>query len=139
MELQSLNYEPNTILVSLDVKSLYPNIPIDESVQVILKFIEEQHSPQHPPLCILKQLLIFVLHYNCFNFGDLFFLQVHGIAMGTKLAPNYANLFMADFETKHVFNYPLKPVYYRRYIDDIFFIWNHSATELTSFIDHLNS
>ena len=59
--------------------------------------------------------------------------------MGTKLAPNYANLFMADFENKFVFNYPIQPTYYRQYIDDIFFIWEHSTTELQQFIDHLNS
>lgn len=59
--------------------------------------------------------------------------------MGTKLAPNYANLFMTDFETKHVFTYPLQPTYYRRFIDDIFLIWDHSLAELNNFIDHLNS
>ena len=93
----------------------------------------------HPPIYILNTLLSFVLNYNCFNFGDLFFLQVHGIAMGTKLAPNYANLFMSDIETKHVFSYALQPSYYRRYIDDIFLIWDHSSEELDGFIDHLNS
>jgi len=46
---------------------------------------------------------------------------------------------MANFETEHMFNYPLQPAYYHRYIDDIFLIWNHQASELTSFIDHLNS
>jgi len=39
--------------------------------------------------------------------------------MGTKLAPNYANLFMADFESKYLFNYPKQPAYYRRYLDDM--------------------
>ena len=44
-ELQALNYQPGNILVSLDVKSLYPNILIDESIQVILNFIETQNDP----------------------------------------------------------------------------------------------
>ena len=59
--------------------------------------------------------------------------------MGTKLAPNYANLFMTDFETKYVFSYFLQPNYYRRFIDDIFLIWDHSPQELNDFIDHLNT
>ena len=46
--------------------------------------------------------------------------------MGIKLAPNYANLFMSDFETKHV-------------TGDIFLIWEHSLEELNSLIDLLNS
>ena len=81
----------------------------------------------------------FVLKYNCFNFCNLFFLQVHGITLGTKVAPKYANLFMANLEFNHVFNYPPQPLYYHRYIDGIFFIWNHSLTELEIFLDHLNS
>ena len=59
--------------------------------------------------------------------------------MGTKLAPNYANLFMSDFENKYVFNYPIQPTFYRRYIDDIFLIWNSSLSELDNFIKHLNT
>ena len=72
-----------------------------ESIQIILNTIKQQNNPTHPPICILTQLFNFVLNYNCFNFANLFFLQVNGIAMGTKLAPNYTNLFMANFETKH--------------------------------------
>ena len=126
-------------LVSLDVTSLYPNIPIEESINIILNYLSDENNPTYPPICIINHLLRFVLYYNCFNFADLFFLQVHGIAMGTKLAPNYANLFMADFENKYVFNYPVQPTLYRRYIDDIFFVWNHDLSELDQFIDHLNA
>ena len=127
------------MLVTLDVISLYPNIPIEQSIKIILNYIEQQNNPTHPPLCIIKTLLSFVLNYNCFNFGSLFFLQVHGIAMGTKLAPNYANLFMANFEESFVFNYPIQPTMYRRFIDDIFFIWQGTPEELDEFTSHLNS
>lgn len=138
-ELQFVNISDQTKLASLDVTSLYPNIPINESIDIILKFIEHHNNPTYPPTRIIKTLLSFVLHCNCFNYGDLFFLQVHGIAMGTKLAPNYANLFMADFENKFVFNYPMQAAHYRCYIDNIFFVWEHSTDELQQFIDHLNS
>ena len=138
-DLLTIKCSSSSILATLDVNSLYPNIPIEESISIILNIIKEYNNPTYPPICILNKLLSFVLHYNCFNFGDLFFLQIHGIAMGTKLAPNYANLFMSDFENKHVFTQSHQPTYYRRYIDDIFFIWNGLSTELDNFIDHLNS
>ena len=111
-DLQGVSCPDNTLLVSLDITSLYPNIPIQESITIILNFIKEQNNPTHPPICILNTLLSFVLNYNCFNYGDLFFLQVHGITMGTKLAPNYANLFMVDFENKYVFTYHQQSTYY---------------------------
>lgn len=45
------------------------------------------------------------------------------------MALNFANLFMADFE-EHV---STQPIYYRRYIDDILFIWSTSPEDLATF------
>ena len=59
--------------------------------------------------------------------------------MGTPMAPNYANLFMSKFETEVIDSYHaktgLKPYVWFRYIDDIFFIWNHGAESLNDFIE----
>ena len=103
-ELEASTFPSNSILVTADVSSLYPSIPIDESISVILDFIRNYNDPKYPPIIVIENILSFVLKYNCFNFADLFFLQVRGIAMGTKMAPNYANLFMAYFEDKFIFN-----------------------------------
>ena len=59
--------------------------------------------------------------------------------MGTKVAPSFANLFMADFEDKWVYTYETRPSIWLRYIDDIFLIWEHSSEELDIFLQHLNS
>ena len=40
-----------------------------------------------------------------FEFNDEFFLQIGGTAMGTAVAPNYANLFMDRFETNALDTY----------------------------------
>ena len=45
-----------------------------------------------------------------FSFNGDHYLQTGGTAMGTSLAPNYANLFMDRFETKALDGYPLKPL-----------------------------
>ena len=58
--------------------------------------------------------------------------------MGTKLAPSFANLFMGDFEEKYVYTYKLKPLIWKRFIDDIFFIWTYGQDELDKFVQHLN-
>ena len=59
--------------------------------------------------------------------------------MGTSVAPNYANLFMDKFETKALAGFPLKPLTWKRFIDDIFMIWTHGEESLKNFIDYLNS
>ena len=60
--------------------------------------------------------------------------------MGTPMAPNYANLFMADYETKLIEGYyakkGVKPLVWFRYIDDIFFIWTEGSDELAEFIKY---
>ena len=58
--------------------------------------------------------------------------------MGTKVAPSYANLFMADFEDKFVYTYPDQPFLWLRFVDDIFMIWTHGTLSLDNFIVHLN-
>ena len=59
--------------------------------------------------------------------------------MGTRVAPSYANLFMANLEEKLLNNYILKPKVWLRYIDDIFFIWEHGQHALEEWHTHLNS
>ena len=58
--------------------------------------------------------------------------------MGTKLAPSFANLFMGYFEDKFIYSYRLQPLLWKRFIDDIFFIWTHGEDELLTFVQHLN-
>ena len=59
--------------------------------------------------------------------------------MGTKLAPSFANLFMGHFEDKFVYSYPLQPLIWKRFIDDIFFVWTYGQDELDKFVNYLNT
>ena len=59
--------------------------------------------------------------------------------MGTKLAPAYANIFMGKLEHTILSSAILKPLYYRRYIDDVLILWPHSITKLNKFITSLNN
>ena len=45
---------------------------------------------------------------------------------------------MSDFEDKFVYTYPKQPLFWARFIDDIFFIWEHGEEELEKFKQHLN-
>ena len=59
--------------------------------------------------------------------------------MGTKLAPSFANIFMGWFEDHYVYTYKLQPLVWKRYIDDVFMIWQHGDIELKEFLAYLNS
>ena len=83
--------------MTLDVTSLYTNIPDQEGMRACAKALARER-PLHskPSISNIIQLMRLVLTLN--NFDDENYLQVGGTAMGTRLAPSYANLFMAEFE-----------------------------------------
>ena len=58
--------------------------------------------------------------------------------MGTKLAPSFANPFMGSFEKKYVYTYELQHLIWKRFIDDIFFVWTYGPDELDKFVHYLN-
>ena len=60
--------------------------------------------------------------------------------MGTMVAPTYACLFMSHLEQKILSSWGgTQPLLFKRFIDDIFFIWPGSEEELKEFIAHMNS
>ena len=130
----------NSILCTVDVASLYTNIPNHEGISACEQMLS-QHRPRglKPSNSSIATLLEYVLYMNNFDFNDLHYLQIGGTAMGTKVAPSFANIFMADFEDKWVYNYPLQPTIWLRYIDDIFMIWDHGEDTLQAFLHHLNT
>lgn len=65
-------------------------------------------------------------------------MQLHGVAMGTKLAPSLATLFLSIIEDRYISNAHIKPSLWRRYIDDVFFVWQDSHETLDTFIAGLN-
>ena len=61
---------------------------------------------------------------NIFIFGDLYFLQKCGTAMGTIVAVKYATIYYASHENNTLIpKYQNQMLYYKRFIDDIFIIW----------------
>ena len=58
--------------------------------------------------------------------------------MGTKLAVSLANIFMAAVERKIITRSHFKPHAWKRYIDDVFSLWNINKEEPNSFIELAN-
>ena len=79
-----------------------------------------------------------MLKNNIFTFGKKTLKQKRGTAIGTKFAPPYSILFMAELEEKIIKESEYKPYLWWRYIDDIFFLWEHGENKLKSFLDKIN-
>ena len=81
------------------------------------------------PTSILCKLFDIVLKCNVFSFNGRAYQQIQGMAMGTRMAPSYANLFMDRFERAFLAQEPIQPLVWKRYIDDILCIWTGSRSE----------
>ena len=120
-----LNSKPNSnnsIIASLDVESLFTNVPIDPTIDIITQCI--YNHPILPPLKIPKQIITQLLQLctkeSPFRSpsGDLY-LQTDGVSMGSPLGPTFANFYMGYLEEQVFSNPQNKPHIYARYIDDV--------------------
>ena len=89
----------------------------------------------------LITLLTQVLKLNVFEFGLRLFAQKIGTAMGTRLAPVFANLFMAmiDNLTLAIDEFRRFIAFYKRFIDDIFIIWTGTEEDFIKFMTKINT
>ena len=74
---------PETLLVSMDVTSLYTNIPHEDGIKACEE-VWETRTVKDPPTQIPIKLLTLVLKCNNFEFNGKHYLQIQGTAMGTK-------------------------------------------------------
>lgn len=137
-QLNDMGLPRNIILCTLDVASLYTNIPHKEGIEACFHFLKKYNNNYPLPRTICNLIQI-ILENNYFEFDNNYYLQIQGTAMGTKMAPNYANIFMGLFEASFLNSIKLTPLVWYRYIDDIFLIWTHSLEQLYDFIEQLNS
>ena len=129
----------NKFLFTMDITSLYTVIPSNEGL-LALKYFFDQRTVKEPSTDTLLRLAELVLTLNCFTFSGEIFKQINGVAMGTKMGPNYANLFVGYVEEQifNQFDGP-KPELFGRYIDDCLGATSCTKEELERFIGFVNS
>ena len=127
---------PGSILSALDVVCLYPNIDQEEAIECIHRFLMEHGDPTELPSTeSLVDLLKFVLKLNNFQFNGENYIQIGGTAMGTKVAPSLANVFMSYFEEKYIYSHDPPPDFYIRFLDDILIGWSHGKEKFDEFVN----
>lgn len=138
LDIMEIEIPNSSLLVTLDVVSLYTNIPHADGITAVSSAYEQSACDKPIDSQTLKTFLRLILELNNFEFDGVNYVQVSGTSMGTRIGPNYANIFMGLLESNFLDTQNLKPLYYKRYIDDIFMIWQHSEAELLTFIEDFN-
>lgn len=135
-----LDPDTTTFLVTADVSSLYTIMMMALALNWPLgKMNDIPHAQKGFLGKALFLFLYFCISHNYFWYHGQFYSQQVGVAMDAKFAPSLANLFMTEWEDRHVFNrYRPQMKFYRRFIDDLLIIWAGSREFALEFIFHLN-
>ena len=80
-------------------------------------------------------MLSLIRKENSFQFNGKDYLQTHGTAIGTKMAVAFANIFMVNIEKEILRQSTYKPLVWKRFIDDVFSLWNITKDEVDDFIE----
>ena len=112
-----------TVLLTSDVDSLYPSIPIGPALHRVVRKLNNKA----PEFQLVVQLLGIQLAHNYFAFQDKSFHQIRGLPMGKAWAPVVACIYMEEWECSLWNVLGFEPVMYVRYIDDIFAVFNNRA------------
>ena len=80
------------------------------------------------------ELVEVVLKNDIFTFKETNLKQKWDTAIGTKFAPPFSILFMAKLEEEILSEIELKQYLWWRYLDDIFFRWEHGEERLEEFM-----
>ena len=100
-------------LVSYDVRSLFTNIPIEKTIDIAINLILNHNPNRNITKKELKKLFLSATSQTHFIFNSKFYNQIDGVAMGSPLAPVFANIFMGFYESKGLNEYNLhKPKFY---------------------------
>jgi hypothetical protein len=125
-DLKTLHLPPIAKLFTADATSMYMNINTTLGLQAINNLIDiyhEETSGSFPKEFFLTTLEV-IMNNNIFSFGNTFWIQLQGTAMGTPAAPLYAMITYGYHEkTKILRNFNNNLLYYKRYIDDIIGAW----------------
>ena len=107
-------------MISLDIESLFTNVPVAETIDIILSKLFTTDS------CLyhgfnrddFKTLLQLAVDDSYFSFDNKLYKQTDGMSMGSPLGPLFANIFLSHYESQWLQESPVKPFLYKRYVDD---------------------
>ena len=126
-QLDNVEIPPGAKLFTADASSMYTNIDTTTGIDAISRLLQKHkalNDPSFPTEFFLRTMEI-IMNNNIFMFGDTYWIQLKGTAMGTPAAPLYSILTFGYHENENVLNkFQHNIIFYKRYIDDIFGIWH---------------
>jgi len=118
-------------MVSYDVKDLFTNIPLTETISIIIEYLYPNADSTFLGMKsnYFKKLLEIAVGNSFFIFNKQLYKQKDGLGIGLPLSPSLANIFLSYHEQKWLDSCPkeFSPVFYRRYVDDTFVLFKKES------------
>ena len=124
------------MLVSFDVVSLFPNVPVALACEVGDSRLQTDSTLEITSTDIVT-LLRFCLNATFIAFRGDFFQQSFGTAMGSPVLVTVADLVMEDIEQRALSSFNTSPMFWKRCVDDT--CTAICSDHLDEFLLHLNS
>jgi hypothetical protein len=138
-DLKNKALPPGALLFTADATSMYTNITTSVGINNI-KQLMENHLPPNYPKELILDILTTIMDNNIFMFGNTYWLQTSGTAMGTPVACSYATTSYGNHENQNILpKFATNLFYYKRYIDDILGIWLPDSDNESSWLDFKSS
>ena len=132
----------NCVMASFDIKSLFTNVPLVETIDICVNnlFENDEDKILNFSKKQMRDLLTLASHDCLFLFNNNFYVQKDGCAMGSPIGPSFANAFLSFHEKRWLEECPLefKPLLYRRYVDDTFLVFRQRE-HISLFLQYLNT
>ena len=127
-------------IVSFDVSSLFTNVPVNETIEIVLnKLFKSKFDTFHGlSRRNLRELLEICTQKSIFCFDGQYYEQIDGVSMGCRLGPTFANYFMDWLEKRNFAKLKrLGVILYKRYVDDTFVILKsiHGTRQILDFLN----
>ena len=143
--LSEVEVREDDIIGSLDVVGMFPNIPVKKTLDVVKEELQIDETltgrTDWKVEDISKLLEISVETYFKTIDGKIYF-QRDGLPIGKSISKPMAGIYMHWFEKEYVFNedsrFKGNIVFWKRQMDDVFFVWRGKKEDLELFVWMLN-
>ena len=100
---KQIKLEPEECLSSYDVSALFTSVPIDPTLNIIKDLLDKDTTLKERTVMEVVDIILlleFCLKNTYFSFQGQFYEQVEDAAMGSRVSPIVANLYMEYLEQK---------------------------------------
>ena len=137
--IRNVPIEDDEIMVSFDVTSLYTNIPIIDTLNIIKDYVnnDDQFTRKTTiPQDKFLDLVHLVLTTTWYTFNSQFYQQTDGVAMRSLASSAAAEIYLQAYENTAITTALHPPKIWERFVDDVYCILKR--THLEYIFHHIN-